>query len=306
LDLNAVISETDKLLRRVIGAHIDVRLNLALDAFPIKVDRVQLEQVILNLAVNARDAMPSGGTLSITTRNLSANGANPLDVSALAGPCLMLEVADTGCGMDENTKSHLFEPFFTTKEIGQGTGLGLSTVHGIVKQSGGQIVVESEKDKGATFRIYLPRATVETAAKTAMPVAPATTLNGSETILLAEDNDLALSVAAQALEAFGYKVLKAENPEAAVNLARTYNGSIDLLLTDVIMPRMNGRELAREVCLHRPQIRLLFTSGYTRDVVVHQGVLDAGIELIEKPATPEALALRVRTLLDAEHVPASS
>src|SRR6185369_5988855 len=219
------------------------------------------------------------------------------DTPAPAGPFLVLEVSDTGCGMDERTKAHIFEPFFTTKDVGQGTGLGLSTVHGIVKQSGGHITIESSVGQGTTFRIYLPRSDQSQSRRVATPAEKFPT-RGSETILLAEDNDLALNVAARSLEAFGYKVLKAECPETAIELARSYDGKIDLLLTDVIMPKMNGRQLAREVKISRPGIRTLFTSGYARDVIVHQGVLEEGIELLEKPFTPEGLARRVRSVLD--------
>ena len=297
LNMNGILTELEKMLRRLIGAHIDVQLDLAQDAYFIKADRGQLEQVILNLAVNARDAMPKGGTLKIVTRNVDP-GPGPAAAGAPPGSYLLLEVADSGCGMDAATRARLFEPFFTTKEVGQGTGLGLSTAHGIVKQSGGYITVESEVGKGSTFRIYLPR--TDSRSSDRMPVPePAQSARGSETILIAEDNMLALNVAAQSLEAFGYRVLRAESPLMALQFAKSYSGTIHLLLTDVIMPRMNGRQLADEVRTHRANIGLLFMSGYTRDVMMTRGVLEEGLELIEKPFTPELLARRVRGVLDA-------
>ncbi len=303
LNLNAVISETERMLRRLIGEHIEMRLDLQHDTANVKVDRTQVEQVIVNLAVNARDAMAKGGVLTIRTRNLvvtadAPESALPAGASLPPGNYVMLEVSDTGSGIDPAAKAHLFEPFFTTKEVGQGTGLGLSTVHGIVKQSGGQIVVVSEPGDGASFQIYLPAAS---AALTPHPTPPSQTSTGKgdETVLIAEDNPMTLNVAVSSLQAFGYKVLRAENPLMALQLAKSYAGKIHILLTDVIMPKMNGRQLAQEVRDLRPEIKVLYTSGYPRDVIVNQGVLEEGIELIEKPFTPDTLARRIRGVLDA-------
>jgi two-component system cell cycle sensor histidine kinase/response regulator CckA len=297
LNLNAVISDTEKMLRRLIGEHIEVKLELLDDLYSVRADRTQIEQVIVNLVVNARDAMPQGGVLSLRTRNTQLGADAAILAGVQPGNYLLLEVTDTGCGMDAATQARLFEPFFTTKEVGQGTGLGLSTAHGIIKQSGGYITVQSDFGKGSTFRIHLPG----TDAKVVPHVTPqrsGVTGRGAETILLAEDNVMILNVAATSLEVYGYKVLRAESPLLALQLAQSYAGPIHLLLTDVIMPGMNGRELAEQVRMVRPEIKLLFTSGYPRDVIVHQGVLDEGIELIEKPFTPDALARRVRGVLN--------
>ena len=299
LDLNGVVRGLDKMLRRVIGEDIRLDLALAPDLVPVRADPGQLEQVIVNLAVNARDAMPAGGRLTIETANVVLDEA---DVAAHAplpsGPHVMLSVADTGVGMDAETQSHLFEPFFTTKEVGKGTGLGLSTVYGIVKQSGGSIWASSEPGRGATFRIYLPpvHEAVESPDLAAAP-APRPS-GGHETLLLAEDDPGVREVVSDALAQQGYSVLRAPDGQTALEIARAHPGGIHLLLSDLVMPGMSGRELAEALKAERPGLRILFMSGYTDDAVVRQAVLESGLPFLQKPFTPGALAAKVRAVLD--------
>jgi CheY-like chemotaxis protein len=252
---------------------------------------------VLNLAVNARDAMPDGGQITIETRNVSVNegdaGRHP---GVQPGAYVLLSVSDTGCGMDAETQSHIFEPFFTTKEHGKGTGLGLATVYGIVQQSGGRILVESHPGRGATFRIYLPRAEGAVRLEQA-PNALARSSAGSETILLVEDEAIVRRLVQQVLRINGYSVLEAGQGADALQLCEQQEYSIDLLLTDVVMPGMCGRELAERAAVVRPEMKVLFMSGYTDDVVVRHGVLDADIAFIQKPFTPAALTQKVRDVL---------
>jgi PAS domain S-box-containing protein len=299
LDLNAVVANADRMVGRLIGEDIEVvtRLDPALGR--VKADAGQLEQILINLAVNARDAMPEGGTLTIDTGNVELDEQDARTYpGAVSGPHIVLAVSDTGMGMDENTQSHLFEPFFTTKESGKGTGLGLATVYGIVKQSGGYIRVESALEHGTTFKIYFPR--VEGIA-VPLPTARSSDQSptGTETILLAEDADGLRKLARKILERYGYTVLEASNGDEALQICERHHGAIDLLLTDVVMPGMSGRVLADRVAFLHPATKVLYTSGYTGDAIVQRGVLSAGTAFLQKPYASEALARKVRDLLDA-------
>lgn len=301
-ELNTVVIDLEKMLRRMIGEDIELRVSLQDELGNIKADPVQLEQVIMNLVVNARDAMPKGGKLSIETTNVYLDEAYAREhVSVVPGDYVMLAISDTGCGMNEETSQHIFEPFFTTKEQGKGTGLGLSMVYGIVRQSGGNIWVYSEEGRGTTFKIYFPRVTVhadEHKRTSGALEAPC----GSETILLVEDAELVRNLARQVLEGAGYRVLEAANAEAAIDLCEKINGDrIDLLLTDVIMPGMSGNEMSRVLLKKQPDMPVLYMSGYTDDAIVQHGVLEAGINFLQKPFTPGALALKVREVLDNGH-----
>jgi PAS domain S-box-containing protein len=297
--LNSVISELEKLLRRLIGEDIGLRAVLDPDLGSVKADPGQIEQIIMNLAVNARDAMPKGGKLTIETKNVVLDeeySRNHISVSP--GHYVMLAVTDTGTGMDSETQARIFEPFFTTKEAGKGTGLGLSTVYGIVKQSGGNIWVYSELGRGTTFKIYLPR--VDEGAQEPRPnFAMARSAQGSETVLLAEDEEAVRKLALQVLQMNGYQVLEAANGGAALLICERQKEPIHLLITDVIMPEMSGRELADRLAKLRPEMKVLFMSGYTDNAIVHQGVLDAGANFIQKPFPTDALARKVREVLDA-------
>ncbi len=303
LDVNAVLANAEKLLKRLLGEDIELVTTLTAQLGAVKADPGQLEQVIMNLAVNARDAMPDGGKLTIETANAEMDEAyvrtHPV---AKPGHYVMLAVSDTGIGMDEQTKSRIFEPFFTTKEAGKGTGLGLATVYGIVKQSGGFIWVYSEPSHGTTFKIYLPRVE-ETVEGLTSPAAPGESLRGAETVLLAEDAAAVRTVARQVLERLGYTVLEAPNGEAALHVARKHHGPIDLLLTDVVMPELSGRQLADQLKALRPGLKVLYASGYTDDAVVRHGVLEPGIAYLQKPFTPEGLARKVREVLNSPQLP---
>jgi PAS domain S-box-containing protein len=294
-DVNAVVGNIEKMLARLLGEDIRVVVQPAADLGMVRVDPGQLEQVILNLAVNARDAMPKGGILTIETMNADMDEAyvqgHPI---AAAGRYVMLAVSDTGTGMDEATQARIFEPFFTTKEAGKGTGLGLATVHGIVRQSGGFIWVYSEVGRGASFKIYLPR--VDAMAAGAAP-ALAAVRGGTETILVVEDVDAVRRVTSRLLERLGYKVLQAADGAAALRLVSEHPAPIDLLLTDVVMPDLGGPELADKVRARRSEIKVLFMSGYTDGAIVHNGVLNAGIAYLQKPLTPATLATKVREVL---------
>ena len=298
LDLNAVVSDMEKMLRRLIGEDIELRTALAADLGSVKADPGQIEQVLMNLAVNARDAMPQGGNLIIETENVYLNeGYATRHIAVKPGPYVMLAVSDTGEGMSEETQSRIFEPFFTTKEVGKGTGLGLSTVYGIVKQSGGNIWVYSEVGEGTVFKIYLPR--VDEAAQEYKPGPEAQeSLDGTEVILLAEDDERVRGLVREVLEGYGYRVLEAEGGSAALSVSERHEGPIHLLLTDVVMPKMSGRELAIRLARVRPEMKVLYMSGYTDESIVHHGVLDAGTPFLQKPFEAEALARKVRELLD--------
>ncbi|MBA2735051.1 MAG: PAS domain S-box protein, partial [Acidobacteria bacterium] len=301
LYLNGIITETMKMLQRLIGEDIELITVLNPDAAPVEVDPSQLTQVIMNLAVNARDAMPQGGKLTIETANvfLDPNYVSQ-HVGVLPGAYVMLSVSDNGTGMSAKTQQHIFEPFFTTKEVGKGTGLGLATVYGIVKQSGGNIGVYSEEGVGTTFKIYLPRV-VGQAKKSQTKDSLDDFPRGTETILLVEDEEMVRSLTRQILEECGYTVLEAQNGVEAISLCEKQDCQIDLLMTDVVMPQMGGRELAERFALAFPQMKILFTSGYTDDAVVRHGVINEGTNFIQKPFTPDRLAHKVREVLDAPH-----
>ncbi|MHB0874739.1 MAG: PAS domain S-box protein [Anaerolineae bacterium] len=297
LDLNSLITDLDRMLRRVIGEDVTLETLPAAGLWPVRADRSQVEQVLVNLAVNARDAMRDGGRLTIETGNVSISSEYmQRRLDAPAGDYVMLAVSDTGIGLTPEVRQHLFEPFFTTKGIGAGTGLGLATVYGIVKQHNGDIHVYSEPGTGTTFRVYLPRATspveasVEGSSEGGLPM-------GWETVLLAEDEPMVRAVAVRVLGGLGYKVLEAATAEDDVRIASDHDG-IHLLLTDVVMPQMSGRELARRIAAVQPGMRVLYTSGYTDNAIVHHGVLDDGVQFLPKPFTAAALARKVRAVLD--------
>ncbi len=301
INLNELIINFDKMLRRLISEDIEMVTLPAPNLGYIKADPGQIEQVLVNLVVNARDAMPNGGKLTIETSNTALEqDYTHQHAAVIPGNYIMLAVSDNGMGMTQEIKSRIFEPFFTTKEEGKGTGLGLATCFGIVKQSDGHIWVYSEPRQGTTFRIYLPQ--VETAA-IRLPKFDSFKLlpQGTETILLVEDEIAVRSLAARILRDQGYTVLEANNGEDALNLVRKFtNTEIHLLLTDVVMPRLGGKALSEQLKVIRPDIKVLFTSGYTGNTVVHHNVLDTGTMFLQKPFLPTILARKVRDALDAD------
>ena len=304
LEIDTLVPEMDKMLRRLIGEDIDLVTNLGAGAGKVKVDPGQIEQVIVNLVINSRDAMPGGGTITIETATVELDEAYVrVHGGAWPGPHVMLAVSDTGCGMPPEILSKAFDPFFTTKEKGKGTGLGLSTVFGIVKQSGGCLYVYSEPGRGTAMKIYLPRVTGKTAPKDERPDAEmAGHLHGSETILLVEDEETLRKLASAILEGYGYTVLSAGNGEEALRVVGNSPGIPHLLVTDVIMPKMGGRELSDRIKAIHPGTRVLFMSGYTDNAIVHHGVLEPGVSYLQKPFTPKGLARKVREVLDATSV----
>ena len=298
LDLNAVVADTQKLLGRLIGEDIELVTALDSEVELVKADRGQIEQVIVNLAVNARDAMPHGGKLILETAAVELDeGYAAARPDARAGPHVMLAVSDTGHGMDSATLSHMFEPFFTTKAVGKGTGLGLAMVHGIVRQSGGHVMVYSEVGRGTTFKIYLPRYEGDGAPAAKSAPAPGAR-GGTETILVVEDEWSLRVMIGEILAGNGYTVAEASTPEEAVSAARAQPGPIDLIITDVVLPGKSGREVADEVRTLRPEARVLFMSGYTDDAIGHQGVLEPGFNFLQKPFMTEQLLHKVRGVLD--------
>ena len=295
LDLNEVIAAVTGMLGRLIGEDVSLIFRPGESLGRVRSDPTQIEQVLMNLAVNARDAMPDGGRLVIETANAAVDDDDVrVQAGAAAGRYVCIAVSDTGHGMTKEVQTHIFEPFFTTKEPGKGTGLGLATVYGIVKQSEGLIYVYSEPAQGTTFKIYLPavEGEIEKAAE------PPPARRGSETILLVEDEEGLRELIAELLAENGYHVLAAESPLKAIETAEGYAGVIHVLLTDVVMPQMNGPELARRVKARRPDVRVLYMSGYTEDAIANRGVLEAGVSLISKPFSQEALARKLRDLLD--------
>ena len=304
LDPGAVLTDLASMLRRLIGEDIVLRTVVRPDTGPVRADRGQIEQVIVNLVVNARDAMPEGGSISVEVGNTDLDAAYAASHPPTAPGCyVMLAVSDTGTGMDAATRARVFEPFFTTKEKGKGTGLGLATVYGIVKQSGGYVWLYSEAGKGATFKIYLPRVEGVAEARAATP-RPAPAPPGTETVLLVEDEGTLRELAREVLEASGYRVLEAAGGEDALRVADAHAGTIHLLLTDVVMPGMSGRVVAERLAPSRPGMKVLYTSGYTDDAVFQRGVLPEGTAFIQKPFTTEGLARKVREILDSEARPA--
>jgi CheY-like chemotaxis protein len=293
-----VMGDLDKMLRRVIGEDIELVTLLAEDLGRVKTDPGQIQQVIMNLAVNARDAMPNGGKLTIETAHVELDEAYAhAHVAVTPGRYVMLSVSDTGLGMSAEVRDQIFEPFFTTKERDKGTGLGLSTVYGIVKQSGGNIWVYSEPGKGSTFKIYLPRVDEpleevrEAVVRTELP-------RGSETILLVEDEKEVLKIASRILKRQGYRILEAASGEEALKICKENREPIHLLLTDVVMPQMSGRQLKDQLERACENFKVLYMSGYTDNAIVHHGVLERGVNYIQKPFTLDGLARKVREVLD--------
>jgi two-component system, cell cycle sensor histidine kinase and response regulator CckA len=302
-DLNSIVSTLDKMLRRVIGGDIELNTIVEPEAVVVKADPGQLEQVIMNVVINARDAMPRGGRLTIETSKVFLDEAYcQLHVDITPGQYALLAISDTGLGMDPDTQVRIFEPFFTTKAHDKGTGLGLATVHGIIKQSGGFIWVYSEPGQGTTFKIYLP-ATCEQVEEPRMAAAPGASCQGSETILIVEDDAAVRRVARRILEHYGYTILEAGTGKEALAIGKQYPGSINLLLTDVIMPEMSGKELVDLWNDQHPETKVIYTSGFTENAIAHNGALDQDIYFIQKPYRPNALARIVRQVLDDHFLP---
>jgi len=298
LHINALVVQIEKMLRRLIGEDIELVTLAAAGEDLVEADASRLEQVIMNLAVNARDAMPSGGKLTIETASVKLDAEfSALQLGLPAGRYAMLAIADTGTGMSEETLSHVFEPFFTTKGSGRGTGLGLATAYGIVRQSGGAIRITSELGKGTVARIYLPllEAKTPTAAEEGSPREAPT---GFETILLVEDEARVRKLILDVLTSRGYKVLEATRGEEALRLVRQHRGDIHLVLVDVVMPEMSGPDVVRQITALRPKIRVLYMSGYTDEAIVHHGILESSVAFLQKPFLPDELARRVREVLD--------
>ncbi len=302
IDLNALVTDMGKMLRRLIGMHIELTTELAVELGHVKAEQSQIEQVILNLVVNARDAMPEGGKLLIQTSNLDMDENLASSFPFLQpGPYVLLAVTDTGTGMDADTQRHIFEPFFTTKEPGKGTGLGLATVYGVVKQSGGGVIVDSEPGKGATFKIFLPQ-TQESAVAPAADENAAKGSKGTGTILLVEDEEALLNLTAERLTECGYTVLPARDGIHALEIARSYHESIHLLLTDIMMPRMGGLALARSMSQLRPGIHIVFMTGHAEQEASFREALRSGAESIQKPFSHERLIRLVRQALDMAQI----
>jgi signal transduction histidine kinase/ActR/RegA family two-component response regulator len=300
LDLNHVVNDLTTMLRRVISEDIDIDLQLDPAIGRVKVDQGQVEQVIMNLAVNARDAMPEGGSISIVTANVDVDDeflrAKGVTLQTESRQFVMLSVADSGIGMDEATRCRIFEPFFTTKAKGKGTGLGLATVYGIVKQSGGFIWVYSEPGSGATFKVYLPRTDEALVQETAPTQAPA--VRGNEVVLLVEDEEAVRMLARALLERYGYAVIEAGDAEHAMRLVHERDAAIDLLVSDVVMPGKSGPELYAALVPILPNLKVVYMSGYTDEAIVSRGILEAGTHFVQKPFTAAGLMLKVREALD--------
>jgi PAS domain S-box-containing protein len=306
INLNDVVLNLDSLLRRLIGEDIEVRTVPANDLGSVKADPSQIEQVLMNLALNARDAMPRGGTVTLETGNVTLDGTYARDHQSVEpGRYVMLAVSDTGEGMGPETQARIFEPFYTTKEVGKGTGLGLSMVYGIVKQSGGYIWVYSEPDRGTTFKIYLPRVD-QPAEVVGGDTRTPKVQRGTETILLVEDDEQLRALTSSVLGHCGYNVLVASTPEDGLAICKSTSHDIRLLVTDVVMPRMNGRQLAEQAQQIRPGMRVLYISGYTNDAIAHYGVLDPGLWFLPKPYALSSLIAKVREVLDSAPEPSAA
>jgi two-component system cell cycle sensor histidine kinase/response regulator CckA len=300
LNLNEVVSNMEKMLRRVIGEDIQLTTVLEPKLWPVKVDPGQIEQVLMNLVLNARDAMPRGGKLKIETANVSLDeDFAQRHVSVKPGFYVTMAVSDNGCGMDKETQSHLFEPFFTTKETGKGTGLGLSTVYGIVKQSGGNIWTESELGQGTTFTIYFPIVTQTVKEKYQPSESRRIAAGGSETILLVEDETAVRVMIRKILKSKGYTVLEAQHGQEAIHICEYHSGPIHLMVTDVVMPHMSGKELAEHLTLQRPKMKVLYMSGYPDKYIAQEGGLNPGAGFLQKPFSLDILESKVREILDA-------
>ncbi|MBT7304506.1 MAG: response regulator, partial [Victivallales bacterium] len=298
LDLNETVMGMLRMLQRLIGEDVDLDWRPDTDLWPVKVDPSQIDHVLANLCVNARDAITGIGNITIEAVNSVLDEDCCADhAETVPGEYVLISVSDSGCGMDEDTMAHIFEPFFTTKQMGRGTGLGLATVYGIVKQNNGFINAYSEPDMGTTIKVYLPRH-VGSGAETHAAGTPEPAQRGNETILLTEDEPGVLTMATQMLEGQGYAVLVARTPGEAIRLAKEHTGKIHLLMTDVVMPEMNGQDLAKILMSIAPQAKRLFTSGYTANVIADHGVLDDGVHFIQKPFSRRALANKVREVLD--------
>jgi two-component system, cell cycle sensor histidine kinase and response regulator CckA len=298
LDLRKVVKDLEDMLSRLMGENVTVSITASPDAGRVKADPGQIEQVLLNLAVNARDAMPQGGRLDISIANLEVQSdRTPVYQDAQPGRYVLLSVSDTGCGMTPEVRSRVFEPFFTTKPVGRGTGLGLSSVYGIVKQSGGYITVWSSPGKGATFRIALPRVT-DAADRGSRMGSAITVAKGSETILLAEDEQGVRDLIEDALREQGYRVLTATNEDEALLRARTFDGTIHLLLTDLVMHNIGGKELAARLKALRPKLRVIFISGYASEALIERGMMEPGVAFLQKPISLERLIRKVRHELE--------
>ena len=296
VDMNEIITSTQKAILRLIGEDIDLRFYPGNNLWKIKFDRSQMENILINLAVNARDAMPEGGRLTIETENVSLSEAySKTHDGFTAGSFVALGVSDEGIGMDKETLLHIFEPFFTTKETGKGSGLGLAMVYGIVKQSGGFINVYSEPGKGATFKVYIPSSEEE--AEVSCEETGISAEGGTVTILLVEDDEMVRTLAKEMLEAIGYVILDAASPEEALSLFKNHHLSIDMVMTDVVMPKMSGKQMIEQIVAIRPGIPVLYMSGYTANVIAHRGVLDEGVCFIQKPFSMNDLAVKVRTAM---------
>ncbi len=299
VSLNEIVATTDAMLRRLISEDIEISARLSPDLWPVRVDPDQIERVLVNLAINARDAMPHGGTLLVETANVSLDAPYVAVRPAVEpGDYAMVSVSDTGLGMTGEVMEHIFEPFFTTRRSGDGTGLGLSTCFGIVKQAGGHIWAYSEPGRGSTFKVYVPRATSPATPRRPRGRAPELP-RGTETVLIAEDEAVVRRVIVRVLRELGYNVLEAENGCAAVDVARAHPGAIDLVIADVVMPGMGARELRETLLRERPDARILFMSGYTNESALRNGTVETGDDFLSKPFSPSMLARRVRETLDA-------
>ena len=300
IELNSVVDDMSRMLRRIIGEHIELQTGLSQKPAVVYADPSQVEQILLNLAVNARDAMPAGGTLRVETSRVEFDAGEVYEhVGLQPGPHVLLVVRDNGVGMDAHTRNHIFEPFFSTKNRNEGTGLGLSTVYAIVQQCGGHIEVDSESGRGAVFRVYLPRVVGEASHRPSVTPGAGASLGGTETILLVEDEPPVRRAARSILRRRGYTVLEAQDGHDALEVATTHDGPIHLLLTDMVMPNMDGQELVRRLLDARSEVRALLMSGYAGDFLSSSGELASGVEFLQKPFTADLLARRVRDVLDA-------